>query len=72
MKRLAFLNRFLGELFKLDNYKTDLVHGSILDYYISHYWWAAKQKNFNIEQTSVYFAIAYMLLENLRGIQMVF
>ena len=28
----------------LENYKHDLVHGSLVDYYFSNYWWTKNQK----------------------------
>lgn len=59
--------RFFAELHKLDNFDIDLKQACFLDYYVTQYWWAAKQKKFNYEQTSTYFSLAYILMENLKG-----
>ena len=52
----------------LENYKNDLKDGSLVDYYLSHYWWASKLKSLTHEQTSIYFGIIHVLLDNLKGI----
>ncbi len=51
----------------LENYKNDLRDGSLVDYYLSHYWWASKLKRLTHEQTSIYFGIIHVLLDNLKG-----
>ncbi|CAF0817967.1 unnamed protein product [Brachionus calyciflorus] len=57
---------FLAEKFNLLNYETDLRQACFLDYYVTQYWWARKEKSFNLEQTSSYFSIIYNLMENLK------
>jgi hypothetical protein len=51
----------------LENYKTDLRHGALVDFYVSNYWWASKLKHYTLEQSSIYFGIAHILLDNLKG-----
>ena len=68
MDYLIFYHRFLAELFGLNNYEIDLRQACYLDYYVTQYWWAARQKKYANDQISTYFSIAYILMENLRGI----
>lgn len=55
-------------MMNFDRYTVDLKHGSLVDYYVTHYWWAAKQNQFTYEQISIYYSIVHVLLENLRGL----
>ncbi|RNA24087.1 hypothetical protein BpHYR1_008910 [Brachionus plicatilis] len=63
---LAKLEFFLAEKFHLNEYETELKQACFLDYYLTQYWWARKEKSFNLEQVSSFFSIAYNLMENLR------
>jgi hypothetical protein len=57
----------VADMMGLENYKNDLRDGSLVDYYLSHYWWASKLKRLTHEQTSIYFGIIHVLLDNLKG-----
>ncbi len=63
---------YFSQLFNLNDYDTELRNACFLDYYLTQYWWASKQKQFNREQISIYFTAAYLLMENLRGIKFSF
>lgn len=60
--------RYLAKLFGLSDYEIDLKTACFLDYYVTQYWWAAKQKQFNQDQVATYFTIAYLLMDNVKGI----
>jgi hypothetical protein len=53
-------------MFSLNNYEIDLKQASFLDYYVTQYWWAAKQIKLNHELTSAFFTIVYRLMHNLK------
>jgi len=61
-----FVEKHFSEMMNLNEYKTDLVHGSLVDFYLTHYWWAARTQSFNAEQISIYFSIVFTLLESLK------
>ena len=44
----------------------DLKAGAILDYYVSGLWWARDQL-YTPEQTSAFFTVQHMMLENVKG-----
>ena len=57
----------MAELLNLNNYEIDLKEACFLDYFVTQYWWAAKQQKLNHELTSSFFSIVYELMDNLRG-----
>ena len=57
----------MAELLNLNNYEIDLKEACFLDYFVTQYWWAAKQRKLNHELTSSFFSIVYELMDNLRG-----
>jgi hypothetical protein len=59
--------QYLAKLFSLDDYEFDLKTACLLDYYMTQYWWAAKQKQFNRDQIANYFTVAYLLFDSLKG-----
>ena len=60
------IEKSLADLFELNLYEIDLKQACFLDYYLTQYWWAAKEKHLNNEQTSTYFSIAFILMESLK------
>lgn len=62
------VERHLASVYDLNDYDIDLYQACFLDYYVTHYWWAARQMRFNQEQVSVYFTMIYNLMDNLKGI----
>ncbi len=50
----------------MSDYEIDLKQASFLDYYVTQYWWAAKQAKLNHELISAYFTIVYQLMYNLK------
>jgi hypothetical protein len=61
------IEQHMAKLFGLVDYEQDLKTACFLDYYVTQYWWAAKQKQFNQEQIAHFFTIAYLLMDSLKS-----
>ena len=59
----------MAERFELTKYEIDMYQAVFLDYYVTHYFWASRQAQFNNDQVSIYFSIVFALLNNLKGIK---
>ena len=44
----------------------DIKEATLLDYYVSAVWWAREQ-SFSASQTSAFYTLVHVLLENLKG-----
>lgn len=53
--------------FSLNDKEIELKKACLLDFYVTQYWWAAKERCFSSEQISTFFTIIYNLLNNLKG-----
>lgn len=60
------IEKYLADLFGFISYEIDLKQACFLDYYVTQYWWVAKQKKLSNEQISTYFSIVCILMENLK------
>ena len=58
--------KHFAKVFKLTEYNVDLLQACFLDYYFTQYWWARNRK-FSKEQITVYFSLAYILMDNIKG-----
>ena len=50
----------------LTDNQVDLKEASVLDYYVSGFWWG-KEQNFTAEQISALFTVLKTLLDNIKG-----
>lgn len=53
-------------ILKYDNYDTDLLEASQLDYFVGVFWWA-KEQGYTVPQVSALFTAAHTLLNNVKG-----
>lgn len=60
-------NRFFAELHGLKEYDIDLKEAGILEFYVSQYWWVAREKAMSAEQISTYYSIIHELFNGLKG-----
>ena len=58
--------KHFAKVFNLTEYNVDLLQACFLDFYFTQYWWARERK-FSKEQMSVYFSLAYTLMDNIKG-----
>lgn len=54
---------------QISQHECDLREASVLDYYVAALWWT-KEQQFNNEQTSAFFTVAHIMLENIKDKQM--
>ncbi|XP_071793694.1 ciliary-associated calcium-binding coiled-coil protein 1-like isoform X2 [Asterias amurensis] len=59
----------LADIMKLNNSEIDLGEAILLDYYVTGFWWA-KEQGFTTQQTSGFFSILHLLLENIKDKQL--
>jgi hypothetical protein len=57
----------MAEIFEFNNYEIELKEACFLDFYVTQYWWASKQKKLGNELTSAYFSLIYTLMNNLKS-----
>ena len=62
------VEQYLAKLFGLNDYEFELKQACVLDFYMTQFWWAARQKQFTRDQTANYFTLAYLLFESLKGL----
>ncbi|XP_072026664.1 ciliary-associated calcium-binding coiled-coil protein 1-like isoform X2 [Amphiura filiformis] len=55
----------LAEIMELPRPDIELSQASLLDYYVSGFWWA-KEQGFNVQQLSGFFTLLHTLLENIK------
>lgn len=66
------VEKYFADQFKLVDYEIELKEACFLDYYVTQYWWAAKQKKYGHEITSAFFSLACDLMHNLKEKKMSF
>ncbi|XP_066549443.1 ciliary-associated calcium-binding coiled-coil protein 1 isoform X2 [Amia ocellicauda] len=59
----------LEEILGFENHQTCLKEASLLDFYVSGFWWA-KEMNFTVQQISAFMTLQHMVLENIKDKQM--
>lgn len=59
------IEKYLAEKFNLERYEIDLKQACFVDFYVTQFWWAAKQQKYNHEFISAFFSIIYDLMKNL-------
>ncbi|XP_072883346.1 ciliary-associated calcium-binding coiled-coil protein 1 isoform X2 [Hemitrygon akajei] len=62
--KVDFVEKVLAEILQLKQYQYCMKEGSLLDYYVSGFWWAKKQV-FTLLQISVFMTILNIILENI-------
>ncbi|XP_031564152.1 ciliary-associated calcium-binding coiled-coil protein 1-like isoform X2 [Actinia tenebrosa] len=55
----------LAEILNLTNYHISLPEACVLDYYVAGFWFT-KEENFNNQQTSAFFTLLKILVENIK------
>ncbi|XP_072177346.1 ciliary-associated calcium-binding coiled-coil protein 1-like [Diadema setosum] len=55
----------IAQILQLTNYAIDLKEATLLDYYVSAFWWA-KEEGFDAQQTSGFFTVVHTLMSNVK------
>ncbi|XP_072095817.1 ciliary-associated calcium-binding coiled-coil protein 1 isoform X2 [Mobula birostris] len=62
--KVDLVEKALAEILQLEQYQYCMKEGSLLDYYVSGFWWA-KEQDFTLLQMSVFMTILNIILENI-------